>query len=76
MLRIYVAGLHQPQNRRHPPVSCSVAVAATTLRLRSKHAGLALQLDHVVHEFDRNPEVRGGCPMRVPLFNKIHNTRP
>ena len=25
MLRIYVAGLHQPQNRRHPPVSCSVA---------------------------------------------------
>lgn len=24
MLRIYVAGLHQPQNRRHPPVSCSV----------------------------------------------------
>lgn len=46
-----------------------------TLRLRLKSARLASQLDHVVDEFRRNPEMARRLPVAMPLIDKTNNAR-
>ena len=43
------------------------------LRLGRKRSRGALQKHHVIHELDRNPELRRRSPVRVTFFNKINN---
>jgi len=38
-----------------------------------KRPGHPLQDNHVVHELDRNPELRRRSPVRVAFLNKINN---
>ena len=47
--------------------------AAVALELGFQRTRLALQDDHVVHELDRNPELRRCGPMRVTLFDKVND---
>ena len=58
------------------PVGKRAKLAATGIALRfgQKSVGLALQLDHVVDEFDRNPEMIGRCTVPVALLNKSNNS--
>ena len=48
--------------------------AATALGLGLKQSGRALQQDHVVHELDRNPELRRSSPMGVTFLDKLNDT--
>ena len=50
-----------------------LAPAAIALWLWFERPGLAFQNDHIVNEFDRNPEMRCCRVMRVPVFNKRNN---
>ena len=43
------------------------------LRLGLKRPGGALQKHHVIHQLDRNPELRRRSPVPVTLLNKINN---
>jgi hypothetical protein len=52
------------------------APAAIALRLRGQRSSYAFQKDHIVDEFERNPEVRGDRTMRVPLLDKCNNALP
>ena len=47
--------------------------AAVALGLGRKRPSPALQQHHVVHKFDRNPELRRRSPMRVTFLNEINN---
>lgn len=48
---------------------------AMALTLGRKRTGLTLQNNHVVDEPHRHTEMSRRCPVRVPFFNKIDNTR-
>lgn len=61
------------------PIANGAKLAMTSaipLRLGIKGSGLPLQFDHVIHKFDRNPEMRGGRTVAVPFFDKINNALP
>ena len=45
-----------------------------TLLFSLKGPGGALQKYHVVHELDRNPELRRRSPVRVTFLDKINNS--
>ena len=47
-----------------------------TLWLRRKRIGLSFQNDHVIDEFDRNPEMRSSRAVRISLFDKRNNSFP
>ena len=51
------------------------AMASTALRFRLKRSCLPLQLDHVIHELDRNTEMRCRAAVRVAFLHKINNPR-
>ena len=46
---------------------------AVALRLGFKRPGRLFQQDHIVHELDRNPDLRRRSPMRVPIVDKIND---
>ena len=50
--------------------------AAIALRLGLQRAGRPLQKHHVVHEFDRNPELRRRRTVRMTFFNEINDPLP
>ena len=52
-----------------------LSMATTPLRFRLKRSCLPLQLDHVIHEFDRHTEMRRPGAARVTFFHKINNPR-
>ena len=60
----------------HPcrdPISQTAQLAMTAaiaLPTRLQTTRLALQDHHVVDEFHRNPEPRGGCAVRMPFLHK------
>lgn len=54
--------------------SAEFSTPGITLWLRCKRPSLALQNDHVIDEFGRNPEMRGGGSVRVSILNKSDNT--
>ena len=45
--------------------------AAVALRFGPKRPGRLLQQDHIVHELDRNPELRRCSPVAVTFLNKL-----
>ena len=47
--------------------------AAIALRLGVQRAGRPLQKHHVVHEFDRNPELRRRRTVRVAFLDEIND---
>lgn len=47
--------------------------AAIALRLGLQRASRPLQKHHVVHEFDRNPELRRRRTVRVSFLNEIND---
>jgi len=68
-----VAFLGQPGP--HPASQLAQLAASTpvALRLGIKPAGLAPQLDHVVHKLRRCPEMPRRFAMAIPLINKRNN---
>ena len=50
-----------------------LATPTVALRQGCKPSALPFQLDHVVHELRRHPEVPGRLSMPVPLFDKPNN---
>lgn len=65
--------LGQPGQHPVGQVAQLAASAPVALRLGIKPAGLAPQLDHVVHKLRRCPEMPGRFAMRIPLVNKRNN---
>ncbi len=59
----------------HPGSQLAQLAASTpvALRLGIKPAGLAPQLDHVVHKLRRCPEMPRRFAMAIPLVNKRNN---
>ena len=64
------------QTRAHPGrQSVQLAGAAQiTLPFRRKRARLPAQLDHVIDEFRRNPEMPGRLSVTMTLIDKGHDT--
>ena len=56
---------------RHPRQLAMPTTVA--LRLGRKRPCRPLQEDHVLHELDRNPELRRRSPVRVTFLNKIND---
>ena len=68
-----VALFHDPAS---DPIRHASQFAMTTtvaLLLGLKRPGGALQEHHVIHELDRNPELRRRSPVRVTFLNKIND---
>ena len=64
------------QTRAHPGRQ-SVQLAGSAqiaLPLRQKPARLPAQLDHVIDEFRRNPEMPGRLPVTMTLIDKGNDT--
>lgn len=55
-------------------VGPKLAPATITLRFWFRRSALAFQNDPVVDEFDRDPKMRRGRVMRVPVFNEPNNS--
>jgi hypothetical protein len=53
-----------------------LATARITLTFWIKSACLAAQLDHVVHEFRRNPEMLRRLTVTMAFIDKCHNALP
>ena len=47
--------------------------APVALRLGLKRPGRPLQKHHVIHKFDRNPELHRCGPVRMTFLNEINN---
>ncbi len=65
-----------PQTGAHPGRQ-AVQLAGPSqiaLPLGQKRAGLPAQLDHVIDEFRRNPEMPGRLPVTMTFVNKRDNT--
>jgi len=56
------------------PEGVEVVEPWTALGFGQKRPGLVFQLDHIVDEFDRNPEVIHRRAMPVTLINECNNT--
>ena len=62
------------QTRPHPTVKTGeLAAPRIALALRRKPARRAPQLDHVIHEFRRGPEMTRRLAMRIAVVNESDN---
>ena len=61
----------------HPaPDSIGLAAVAIALRPRGMRSGLPLQLDLVIGEHDRGPEMRSGGSMAAARIDEVDNPLP
>ncbi len=74
LIQRQIAALGQARPRPAAKLPQLAHMPRMALPLRLKRARLATQLDHVIHEFRRNPEVTRRFSVPMPIIDKGNNT--